>query len=243
MQFLIQSLLLLLETINTSKDNILRDPIWNSVGVVVAIIFGILSLLVAWKQFQRKSLEYQLISANNILEIPDIHEKIEVRLNSNVIRNFYVILLKFNNKGNATIEENDFSEKITIELGQNVKLLSVKILQQPTAREGLRVSLKEDGDRGYVRIEPFLLNGGEFFTLQITADSFEKVMVNGRISGVKRILESNRTSPNLSYLIILFPAMILGYFLSKLPLNLLLIILSIVIFCFFFFAIQSMAGV
>ncbi len=227
---------------------IFRDSIWNSAAVIVTIFFGIISLWVAWKQLQRKLLVYEVVSKNNILDMPAIHNNgIEVRFNSNPIRKFYVILIKFSNKGNVTIEKSDFegvNRSITVEFGQDVGLLSAEIINPPSKQRGLSVSLQKGVQRpGYVSIDPFLLNSDESFTLQITADDFQQVNVNGDIKGINKISESKTIPTNFNYLIILFPALILGYFLAKLPLILLLIILSIVILGFFFFAIQSTAGV
>ena len=189
-------------TLNSNPD-FLRDPIWGFIGVAIAIIFGFITLWLTWRQLQRKLLTYEVISANNILQIPKQYKnKIEIYFNSSIIQQLYVIQLKFRNKGNIPIEKSNFYESITIELGQNIRLFSAEILQQPNAKKGLEVSINQEPGQTYVKIEPFLLNVGELFVIQILADNLEDIKVFGRILGVNKILEDKKKDVSLQVVII-----------------------------------------
>ena len=61
------------------KPDFWRDPAWQSVGVIVAVVLTLLTILIGWRQAQKKSLSYSVSSKINVLDIEDsIKSKVQV---------------------------------------------------------------------------------------------------------------------------------------------------------------------
>ena len=185
----------------TTMIDILRDSAWWQAPTV---FISIIALFLAWRQYQRKSFSYSVISTVNILDISDdIKSKISVSFESKVIQNLYSVVIRFTNSGNTPILKNDYDHPVSISLGKMSEILSVEVLNQSPGDLGIKVdhsvqqhpntssssSISQVSSEEIIVIEPALLNKRDSFDLKILATEFEYISVNARIVGVAKILK------------------------------------------------------
>jgi hypothetical protein len=169
-----------------------RDPAWQSIGVIVAVVLGLLTLWLAWKQFQKKALTYEVLSNENIVQIANttIGNDLEIFYRKVPVKNLTLIVLKFTNSGNTEIRSSDYERAITISFGDNACVLGDPSVK--SSPSNLLVKAGIDSTQKKVSIESVLLNRQDNFTLQVFVDHFQEFVVDGRIAGVKAIKESQR---------------------------------------------------
>jgi hypothetical protein len=178
-----------LSSTNTNYD-LWRDPIWQSLGVVIGVVVGIASILVAVliaiKQSQKKSLTYK-VDSSVILEVADeFRADLQITFKGSFIDSLMLVLVKFSNNGNTSIEKKDYDRPLVVDFGDQAEVLSFNIVVQ--SPEDLSVVLKSNNNKA-IEIEPLLLNQKDYFILQALVSCYSSTVVSGRISGVRHIKE------------------------------------------------------
>lgn len=166
--------------------NILRDPIWQFVGIILTLI----ALGFTYKQLNKKSLGYSVISKSNILAVPTrFKNKLEIKYNQEIINSLYVVNIILRNTGNMAIKPDDFQEFIKISGGDNKKIISCNVTKTNPKRLDVRLALKNDEKGNYVIIEPLLLNSKDSFQIQFLFEEFDKILIEARIVDIKEVRE------------------------------------------------------
>lgn len=174
-----------------NTNDLWRDPIWQSLGVIVAIIFGIVTLLLGlitiWISRRRKALTYKILSLTPLATIyDDIGGRVQITLDGKPVADVQLALVKVTNSGNTPIESTDYERPIRFDLSKAAQILSAGITE--TSSKSLKPSIEHDHTS--VVIKPILLNNGDSITLKILAANFNgSILVDGRISGVAEIKE------------------------------------------------------
>jgi hypothetical protein len=203
----------------SNKQDFWRDPAWQSAGVIVAVILFFLTILAGWKQNQKKSLSYSVISKISVLDIEDsIKSKVQVTFESKPVQDLYLVVIKFINSGNTPIHPNDYYQPITIAFDGTAEILSVEILDQSPKNLGVITSHTSQS----VEIPKILLNQKDCFNLKVLVTNFQHLSVDGRIAGVKTIQErDNSTLETNGEIMITLTAIIItafsGVVVSSLP--------------------------
>ncbi|MBD2533268.1 hypothetical protein H6G97_28330 [Nostoc flagelliforme FACHB-838] len=182
------------QTSNGSSSNnpdFWRDPAWQSIGVIVAILLTLLTIFIGWKQAQKKSFSYSISSKVNVLDIEDsIKSKIQVTFDSKPVKDLYLIIIKFVNSGNTPIQSNDYYQPVTIVFNRSAEILSVEILEQSPNNLGVVPVYTSQN----IEIPKILLNQKDCFDLKVLVTNFQDLSVNGRIAGVKEIQEKDSSN-------------------------------------------------
>jgi hypothetical protein len=196
-----------------------RDPIWQSLGVIVGAVLALVAILISLRQWQRKSLVYEVISRENIVRIADrsIGSDLQISYQGKPVNDLYLITVKFMNSGNTEIRPEDYSRKIILSFGEHSEILSNKILEQEP--NNLDVKINHDKSQEALLIDPVLLNKKDCFTVQSLVTGFQSIKLNGRIAGVAKIREVTALkidSENITILsgLITASAALLGSFLT-----------------------------
>jgi hypothetical protein len=166
-----------------------RDPIWQSLGVIIGAVLALVAILISLRQWQRKSLVYEVISKENIVRIADhsIGSDLQISYQGKPINDLYLITVKFINSGNTEIRPEDYIRKIILSFGEHSEILSNKILEQEP--NNLDVKINHDKSQEALLIDPVLLNKKDCFTVQSLVTGFQSIKLNGRIAGVTQIRE------------------------------------------------------
>ncbi|MBD2527950.1 hypothetical protein [Nostoc sp. FACHB-133] len=179
---------------------VIRDSSWQFIGVVIALV----ALFFAYKQWNRKSLVYSVISKSNILSIPSpFNQQLEIKYNQKLIKSLYVVSIILKNNGNIAIVPDDFKQYIEIRGGDNKHILSYAVIETKPEDIKVKLDLNTDSKGGYVVIEPLLLNKKDSLTIQLLFEDFDKISIQGRIVGVEKIKQFDYSFNNNLYPLIL----------------------------------------
>ena len=179
---------------------ILRDPIWQFVGVILGVLAIFISYILYRKQSQKKALEYEIISSTPLLSIgEEVKGKLEIFFNRERVKQVHLIQVRIINSGNTPILTNDFKRPVSVSFGEEAQILTAEVAE--VNPDGLDVSTKiEDGE---IVLVPTLLNQGDSVRLKMLISSFGgQIAVDGRIVGVKDICEIPERTAQLALLMI-----------------------------------------
>lgn len=167
--------------------DIFRDPMWQFLGAFFALVAILVSIFLYQKQRQRKELAYEIISKTPLLGAKEeIRGGLQVMFHGKPVQNPHLIMVRIINSGNLPITSNDYERPISLGFGEEAQILTAETIS--TNPDNLRVSIKAEGKK--VVIAPMLLNQGDSITLKILIAEFAgQMIVDGRITGVKRIMK------------------------------------------------------
>lgn len=182
-------------------SEILRDPLWQFVGAAISLIAIAISILLFYRQRQRKSLAYQVLAHTPILTVgEEIRGKLSVSYENTPVKNVHLLLLKFKNVGNLPIATADFEQAISIRFGITAKLLSHEVVNFAPSELSPNVSLRSNA----LILAPLLLNPNDYFTIKcLISEHNNEVDVTGRIIGVAKIIQLKDPSVSLPAIILI----------------------------------------
>lgn len=166
-----------------------RDPVWQSLGVIITGVLALVGIIISLRQLQRKALVYEIISKENIVIVADnsVTNELRISYQGKPVKDLYLITVKFVNSGNIEIRPEDYVRQISLNFGENSEILGNKIIEQEPGNLDLKIN--HDKSQEALIVDLILLNKRDFFTIQALVTGFQSVNSNGRIAGVKRIRE------------------------------------------------------
>jgi hypothetical protein len=173
----------------TNPLELWRDPIWQSIGVLVAIIFGlitsVLTVATLYLTRRRKALIYEVMSVRPwAVSKGYVEDKAKALFDLEHARNAQELLVQFENTGNMPIVSADFERPVKVILNDGAKILTADIAR--FSPKSLTVGVQQEGTS--ITLLPALLNSRDRFTLRIVAADFAgDIAVDGRIAGVANI--------------------------------------------------------
>jgi hypothetical protein len=169
---------------------ILSSPIWQFVGVVLAVLAIAISVFLYFKQRQFKSLSYAIVSITPLLSVHDeVRRRVKILYDEQPIQDVHLALIELFNSGKLPIASSDYEHPVTFDFGKNVKILSSEIIR--TSPSTLPAAISTQAEK--VVFNSILLNPEDSITIKVLLSEFkEQINVSGRIQGVKEI---RRTVP------------------------------------------------
>jgi hypothetical protein len=168
-------------------DNLVRDPLWNFVGVVLAIIALLVTIVIFIVQRKKKRLSYQVISLTSLLGLKEeIAGKIKVLYEGNEVTNVHLFEIKLINTGNQPIASSDFERPICISFADVTTILTSEIYESNP--KDIKGDLAVEGCS--LAVKPLLLNPNDSLSIKTLISNFDgSFTVDGRIIGVRQITE------------------------------------------------------
>lgn len=172
---------------------LLRDGLWQSIGVIVAIVAIIVSIIIYRRQTQRKALTWLVKSAYPLLTgTEELQGRLQVQVDGIAVNNIDLMFIEFSNSGNVPIERGDYDNPVTVGFEQPARIISVVVESEEP--EGIGASLSITGENS-VTLSPLLLNPNDKITLKfILSSDTKKFGVSGRVVGVKVIQQADPSS-------------------------------------------------
>ena len=165
--------------------DIIRDPIWQFIGAVIAFIGILVTFLIFYRQKTRKQLSYKIITNAPLVRLSkELKPKLKIYYKENLTQSINLLIIKFINSGNTSILPSEFERPIKISVGSNSEILEADIFKvvPDTIQPQIVTSLKN------LELMPLLLNSGDQIYLQLLIKEFEKdPEVDGRIAGINQI--------------------------------------------------------
>jgi len=166
----------------------LRDPEIQTVLVVVGIIVAI---IIYWKQRQRKSLGYEVLSCTPLSSVDRStlwsyqQAGLQFTFKGEVVPKTHIITIKVTNTGNVPLKKDDYDDPINLSFGEKAKVLAIRVVKKKPETIPVTMSWSEAHK---VIVNPMLLNSKDNFVIEMLVSDFDgRVRVGGRIVGVKEI--------------------------------------------------------
>jgi hypothetical protein len=165
---------------------IFKDPVWQFVGVVVAVIALIATVIIYLIDRPVKRLQVQILSNSPLISVnTDISSQIQILYNDKPVQSLSLILLRFENVGNEPIKETDYSEPIRILLSPQAEVGEVSV--QETKPEGIDLNPKVSATN-QIEIAKTLLNPGDQVVIKVLALNNDGTLeVKARIAGISNL--------------------------------------------------------
>lgn len=173
----------------------LRDPVWQFVGVVVAIMLAVVSTLVAYDILYRSQAGPELtVRVSRKVEIvarhPDYESELEVLYRGEKVEDVSAFYLLLQNTGTSAIRPGDYIYPIRLSVEPPAEIASIEIFDQKPS--GLDLSFTQTLTNA-IELSQSLLNAGDAveFRVIVINDSSPGLMPSllsaGRIVGVNEI--------------------------------------------------------
>lgn len=162
--------------------DVLRDGVWQFLGVVVGLLGVIVTIVIFQLQKNKKRLAYYILTDTSLLTVDDeIKGKIQINYENKNIQNIRLLILKIENIGNIDISSSDFEQPIIISF-PNSEILSAGLID--ASPRNLTPNIQIDSSK--LTINPILLNKKDFLTYKFIFSDYGNIIdVNSRIIGVK----------------------------------------------------------
>lgn len=165
-------------------SEILRDPIWQFIGTVVAAAAILVAIGLYLKTRKVRSFSYDIISQTPLLGRARalngaIKEKLQITYEGKPVQQINLVLIKLLNSGNTPIISSDFEMPVKVGFGNDAEILTAEI--QKRHPENLPTSIAIQ--RNEIVLSRNLLNKGDSITVKALVTKFQKVSVDGRITG------------------------------------------------------------
>lgn len=171
-------------------SEIIRDPMWQFLGVIAAIIIGFVSIFLYLRDRNCKALSYKIVSNTSLVDVKEeIKEKLKIFYDEKPVLQLYLSLIRIVNSGNVPILVSDFTCPVTLTFAEKVQIVSTGIVEKHPKLLDATVSFSDNK----AVLSPALLNGGDSLTIKIlSSGAASMVTVDGRILGIGEIKASTR---------------------------------------------------
>lgn len=165
-------------------QDVLRDPLWQFVGVILTIVVPVILYFV---QRKRKSLAYEVISETPILSITEeVAGQLEILFQGDPVEQVHLIVYRLSNTGNVPIKSEDYERAVGFRFNDDARVLTAEITKTEPRNLNAEISVKEQS----IQISPVLLNQRDSILVKALVSNYQKLpYVDGRIIGVKSITQ------------------------------------------------------
>ena len=165
---------------------VLRDPIWQFAGAILAFVAVGISIVIYLLQKQRKNIEYDVLSSTPVLtELEEGIGTIQLVFNGVPVANPRLVVIRLINCGNLPIKSDDYEKPISfIFLDEENCILSAVLTEK--SPDNLEISLSYK--KNTVTLEPALLNPQDSLDIKLLVSGKKcPIKVDARICGVHKI--------------------------------------------------------
>jgi hypothetical protein len=174
-------------------SEILRDPLWQFIGVILALIAIGVSILIYLLQRNRKSLSYEVLSDTPLLTLKEeLEGRLQILYEGTPIKNAQLIVIRILNSGNMPIPANDYERPLQFVFGNSAKILSAEVTDKVPDNLLANVTVTDHG----FELKPTLLNSKDSITVKVLVSDYQKILkADARIIGVKSVQPMNDFPP------------------------------------------------
>lgn len=173
----------------------------------------LLTLVIYFKQRQKKALSYEIVASTPLLNVSEeVKNRLQIFYEGKIVQQLHLIILRIFNSGNVPIKSDEYEEPIKVCF--NADPLSVEIIESDP--NDVRASFSVEKDT--IKINPMLLNKGDGIRVKaLTSKPCTNPSITSHIVGVKRIERFAGMEQRYNYLIVIgLCAGLAGMFLGSL---------------------------
>lgn len=173
--------------------NALRDPAWQFVGVLLAVLSLAAVFWIYWLQLRTKELSFALLSSRRPLSIADeLSSRVTVQLDGRSVGNLHLLVYGLKNSGRHAIPPTHFERPLSIQFSDG-QVVSAEITRQNPGNLGANLIMSST----QVELRPLLLNPGDQLLIQVLLSSANPTYtLDGRVLDVSSF-EAINISPRL----------------------------------------------
>lgn len=181
-------------------SDILRDPIWQFVGVILSFAALFFTFYFYKKQFSSKRLSYDIRTSTSVLSVrADMKGKLKVLFEGKEVSNVQLLIIRLLNSGDMSIVPSDFEQPVSLSFGDFAKVLTFEVTETSPSNLEALISLKDK----LVILKPLLLNQRDWIDIKIVISGYPEVKVMGRLVGVN-IIENLATKERRFNIVLVF---------------------------------------
>ncbi len=171
----------------------LRDPVWQSIGVVIAAIAIYASYWIYTQQKTVREISFGLISSRDLLKVDSTFSpRIKIQFDGKAISNLHLNVYGLKNSGTTAIKPEEFIRPISLKFREE-EVISANISSEFPKNLGAFLAFSNSS----VEIRPLLLNPGDQIIFQVVFSSEQpEPAIDGRIVNVPEFEKIN-TTPQL----------------------------------------------
>jgi hypothetical protein len=168
---------------------ILRDPVWQFIGAILAFLAIIVSAIIYYFQRQKRELAFGLLRSRRVVAISDeVSSRVSVHLDGHPVSNVHLLEFGLKNSGQQAISTKDFEQDMVLLFPMGCSILSVDIVRKNPHDLATVTGFKENS----VFVQPHLLNAGDFAVIQVLASmQAPSFTTSVRITGISHLVPIN----------------------------------------------------
>lgn len=171
----------------------LRDPLWQFVGAVLALLALPTAIWIYLLQRPRKELAYGVFSSRRILSVAsELRNRVMVTVDGRPVEDVHLVIFGVKNSGNVPVLETDYLYTPALGPGEGTGVISADLSK--FFPENLQVSLTLQSNK--IEFKTPLLNPGDYFTVQaLTSGKSPKFTPDFRLVGTSKTELLRRSRP------------------------------------------------
>jgi hypothetical protein len=180
---------------------LLRDPIWQFIGAILALIAIAISILVFKLQRKRKRLSYNIVIDTPLLSVrEDIEGKLKITYQRKRVKNIRLVEINFSNTGNVPITTSDYERPLKVCYGDAASILTAEISNVEPSNLCATIT----SDTNSYTISPVLLNPKDSISVRVLLSDYDRnFTIDTRIIGIFKVQPVDEFSITSSILILL----------------------------------------
>lgn len=164
----------------------LRSPVWQFIGVVVALVALGVTVALYLNSRPIRRLRVDVLSNSPLVSVDTgVAKEMQILYRGRSVQTLSVILLKLANTGNQPIAPSDYSEPIRVSVSSSAAIGEVVVQETRPGGIGLSPTVN---NLGQVELAPVLLNPGDQAVVKILALNNDTTLkISARIAGVREL--------------------------------------------------------
>lgn len=180
--------------------DVLRDQIWDFIGVIIACLTLVVTLIITYVQKHKKGLTYEFISKAALLTTQEkIKGNLKIFFEGVEVDDVRLLEIKVLNSGNIAIPSNDYERPLKFTFPKDSKILTTEVINCIPDNLIVEFELSDNS----ITFNPVLLNGKDSFNFKSIVSRFGdgEINVDARIKDVKEV-RKGKESGNFTLLYI-----------------------------------------
>jgi len=142
--------------------NVLRDPRWQFIGVIVAIAFGLWTVFTYWIEQEIYELKVTALANSSLVQIDEgFSNDIEISYDGRFVDNLSLIEIRLENSGNQPIPSSSYERPIKFQFAQGAEILQASVIESIPDDIDLVINV-DLTQKHEATIEPILFNARNY---------------------------------------------------------------------------------
>lgn len=172
---------------------ILRDPLWQFVGAIFALLALPAAFWIHLHQRERKEIAYGILSSRRLISLSsELRGRVEITLDGKTVKDVHLLVIGIKNSGNTPIIESDFVHPPSVRASKGTEFISAEITKHLPSNLQPTLTLYSD----QLEVRPLLLNPGDYISIQALASGqYPWATPDFRIIGTSKIEQLLKARP------------------------------------------------